>query len=95
MLRPQRRDAIFHVLGHLGADLEPEDQFVGQERGERDEETAEAAADVGVGHLVCQRRDGVTFDGGGGGLGIWRDERRVVWGPVHQGRVCGAGEASI
>lgn len=49
LLGAEGRDAIFDVFGHLGADLEAEDQVVGQQRGERDEETAEAAA------YVCDR----------------------------------------
>lgn len=103
MLGAEGRDAIFDVFRHLGADLEAQDQVVGEQRGERDEEAAEAAA------YVCDRDrfDDQRLDDGagsvrGGGDGLlgrrgcimWRveDESRVVRGPVHEGWACGARE---
>ena len=80
-------DAVLDVLGHLGADLEAEDQFGGEEGGEGDEEAAEAAADVGD----C---DGLGRGGGGAvggeGVGVWCGEGGVVGGPVHECWACGA-----
>ena len=87
-LGAQSRDAIFHVLGHLGADLEPEDQLVGQEGRERDEKAAEAAADVRDCHGFGQGFDRGGF--GKGGLLRCDDESRVVGGPVHEGWARGA-----
>lgn len=95
MLGAEGRDAIFDVFRHLGADLEAQDQVVGEQRGERDEEAAEAAANV------CDR-DGFddragSVRGGDGllarrGCIMWgvEDESRVVRGPVHEGWACGA-----
>lgn len=92
VLGAQGRDAIFHVLGDLRADLEAEDQFVGQSGREGDEEAAEAAAYVGD----CDGF-GEGFGSGvvGGWLRVWGDEGRVVGGPVHEGWACGAVEASV
>ncbi len=90
MLGAESGDAILDVLGDLGADLEPEDQFGGQEGREGDEETAEAAADVGDGDGLRQalllRRLGLASVGGV----FWYDEGWVVGGPVHVGWAGGA-----
>ena len=65
-------DAILDVLGHLGADFEAQDQFVGEEGGEGDEEAAEAAAYVCDRDGFRQWLDGdrlVSFFSGDGGAG--------------------------
>lgn len=82
MLSAKGGNAVLNVFSNLGADFETEDEGVREERGERDEETAEAAADVCYCDGLCE---GFGFVRGGGVDVGW-----VVGGPVHLGGTGGA-----
>lgn len=49
-------DLLGHEIHHLVSDLHPQDQLVGEERGQSEQETSIAASDVDDGYIVAIHR---------------------------------------